>query len=330
MRQPALNIPIRAITALASLKLTLAALVFFAAGILYAYFSGEHSTLALVPPLLLLSLNLIAAVASNPVFRRSGPLLLFHLALIGIILLVAAGRLSYLKGHLELSEGEEFSGALTEVDAGVWHRSGLDRVHFSNDGFRIAYAVGMQRDKTRNAVRYIDAGGREQRAEIGDQTPLVLAGYRFYTSPNKGFAPTFVWYPAAGAAPSLGAVHLPSYPIHEYRQARDWQLPGTAIKVWTMLQFDEIILDPEATSEFRLPSKYKLIVRIGDLRRELQPGEAIDLPQGRLVYDGLRSWMGYTVFYDWTIHWLLAACVLAVGALGWHFWRKFGARPWNA
>ncbi|MHB9102715.1 MAG: cytochrome c biogenesis protein ResB [Sulfuricella sp.] len=328
MFQPTL---MRACRALASLELTLAALVFFAAGILIAYLGGEHTTLALVLPLLLLSLNLLAAVLTNPAFRRSGALLLFHLALIAIVLLVAAGRLTYLKGHVELSEGEAFDGRLTASEAGPWHQPGLDNVHFTNDGFSIEYAPGIQRGKTRNAVQYIDADGKEQRTEIGDQTPLVLEGYRFYTSFNKGFAPVFLWTPAAGREPILGTVHLPSYPVNEDWQARDWQLPGTDIQLWTMLKFDEIILDPNAASEFRLPHRHKVIVRIGDLQRELQPGEALDLPGGgRLVYDGLRTWMGYTVFYDWTIHWLLAACVIAVGALGWHFCRKFAAQPWNA
>jgi hypothetical protein len=44
----------------------------------------------------------------------------------------------------------------------------------------------------------------------------------------------------------------------------------------------------------------------------------------------LRTWMGYTVFYDWTIHWMLVVCMVAVGALGGYFWRKFAAKPWNA
>ncbi|MHB0986185.1 MAG: cytochrome c biogenesis protein ResB [Sulfuricella sp.] len=327
MLKPAL---MRACRALASLKLTLAALVFFAAGILVAYLGEEHTTLALVLPLLLLSLNLIAAVLTNPAFRRSGALLLFHMALIAIVLLVTAGRLTYLKGHVELSEGESFDGQLTASEAGPWHQSGLDRVHFTNDGFSIEYAPGIQRGKTRNAVQYTDARGKEQHAEIGDQTPLVLEGYRFYTSSNKGFAPAFLWTPAAGREPVLGTVHLPSYPVNEGWQARAWQLPGTGIQLWTMLKFDEIILDPNAASEFRLPHRHKVIVRIGGQRHELLPGQAISLPGGgRLVYDGLRTWMGYTVFYDWTIHWLLAASVIAVGALGWHFWRKFAAQPWN-
>jgi len=63
--------------------------------------------------------------------------------------------------------------------------------------------------------------------------------------------------------------------------------------------------------------------------QELRPGDGVDLPEGRLDYQGVRAWMGYTVFYDWTIPWLLAAALGAVGALGWHFWRKFAGRPWN-
>lgn len=321
--------PAELLKTLASLKLTLFIIVAFGAGIVLSYAGVADGTWALAVPLTLFAVNLMAAVITRPVFRSQRALLVFHLGLIAIVLLLAAGRLTYLRGTVEIAEGAEFDGQLTSHEAGPWHWSGLDRVHFGNDGFRIAYVTGVQRDKTRNKVHYADADGTERQAEIGDQTPLVLAGYRFYTSPNKGFAPTFVWYPASGAAPMLGAVHLPSYPIHEYRQAREWQLPGTAIKVWTMLQFDEVILDPEKNSEFRLPNRYKVIVRIGEQRREMQAAQSIELPEGRLVYDGLRTWMGYTVFYDWTIYWLLAACAISVAALGWHFWRKYAAQPWN-
>lgn len=315
--------------ALASLKLTLAALVLLGAGIVYAYIGEERGNLTLVLPLALLSLNLIAAVATHPAFRKWNALLVFHLALIALVLLVTIGRLTYLRGTVELATGEEFAGHLLETDAGIWHPwKSLEKVRFVNHGFTIGYAPELLRDRTRNKVSYLNDDGSEHAMEIGDQTPLVLAGYRFYTTPNKGFAPTFLWRPAGGE-PMLGTVHLPSYPIHEYRQAREWQLPGTGIQVWTMLQFDEIILDPKAPSEFRLPKEHKVIVRIGAKRYELQPGQAIDLPEGRLVYDGLRSWMGYSVFYDWTIHWLLAASAVLIGALGWHFWRKFSAKPWN-
>jgi len=100
---------------LASLRLTLAILLLLLAGVLYAYLQPGRSTWPLVLPLALLALNLSAAVATNTVFRRQTALLVFHLSLIAIVLLVAAGRLTYLRGHVELSEGEWFAGQLTET-----------------------------------------------------------------------------------------------------------------------------------------------------------------------------------------------------------------------
>lgn len=315
---------------LGSLKLTLLILLALGAGIIVTYRSETQTTWQLVLPLTLCAVNLIAAMASNGIFRRQLPLLLFHLALLAIIVLVGIGRLTYLKGHLELVEGQEFDGVLTMQESGPWHRNHLSQLHFANAGFSIDYAAGVRRGKTQNKVRYLDENSLPHEAIIGDNTPMILQGYRFYTSPNKGFAPIFLWYPnASPETPLLGAINLPAYPIHEYRQALDWILPGTQIKAWTMLQFDEVILDPTKPSVFHLPEKYQVVMRIGRQRWQLVPGQAIDLPEGRLEYQGLRTWMGYTVFSDWTIHWLLAAGMLAVGAMGWHFWRKFVARPWN-
>lgn len=314
---------------LASLRLALALIAALGVAVLLSYQELLDGTWALAVPLALLAANLLAAVAVRPRFRRQRALLVFHLALVAVVLLLAAGRLTYLRGTAEVVEGGAFDGQLSARDAGPWHKSRLDRLQFINEGFKIDYAPGVLRNRTRNAVRFVDDSGAERQGEIGDQAPLVLSGYRFYTSPNKGFAPTFVWYPAGGGAPVLGAVHLPSYPIHEYRQAREWQLPGVAAKVWTMLQFDEVILDPARPSEFRLPSTYKVVVRVGELRRELQPGEAVELPEGKLVFDGLRTWMGYSVFYDATMDALLLACMVAVAALGWHLAQRYAREPWD-
>lgn len=320
----------RVLHALASLKLTLLALVMLAFAVLYAYLSMVSATLVLLVPLALLALNLLAALWNRPIFRRQIPLLVFHLGLLSIVLLIAVGRLTYLKGQLELAQGEVFGGTLSQFEAGPWHPFRLDRLSFVNEGFDIGYSVGVQREKTVNQVSFRDALGQLQQIEIGDQKPLVLSGYRFYTTPNKGYAPTFYWHPRGGGDPVLGSVHLPSYPANEYSQAQEWTLPGTDIRIWTLLQFNEVILDPDKPSEFRLPEKHQLIVRMGEKRHELLPGQALELSQGRLVYLGLRSWMGYQVFYDWTIHWLLLASAVSVVALAWYFWRKFGARPWDA
>jgi len=312
---------------LASPKFTLVALSLLAAGVLAAYRSETHSDWLLAVPLGLCAINLACAVLTNAVFRCQTALLVFHLALIAIVLLAAAGRLTYLKGRVELSTGETFAGALTEAVSGPWHPWRLDRVAFTNRGFEIRYNARIKRDRTFNAVSWTDAAGTRE-AVIGDTQPLVLEGYRFYTSPNKGFAPLFTWYPAGGA-PSRGTVHLPSYPMHEYRQAQEWTPPGADVALWIMLQFDEVLLDPERPSEFRLPVRHLLVVRSGAERVELAPGGRFALPQGTLVYEGLTTWMGYGVFFDWTLPWLLAACLLALASVAWHFWKKFSAEPWS-
>ncbi len=319
----------QALEALASLKLTLVTLAAIGAGILVAYVSETPTTWALAIPLAVFALNLGSAVATNPLFRRKTSLLIFHLALIAIVFLIAAGRLTYLKGQLELAEGEVFEGELTQEESGPWHPRHLNAVRFSNEGFTISYAKGVRRGATRNQVVWTAPDGSTQRSVIGDQDPLILSGYRFYTSHNKGFAPTFTWYLHAGAQPATGTVHLPAYPLHEHNQAIEWTPPNSKSSVWVMLQFDEVILDPAAPSEFRLPSRHHIVVRTGGERYELKSGERIRLTEGVLEYNGLRSWMGYTVFYDFTLPWLLVACLLAVLSLAWHFWSKFSARPWD-
>ena len=200
-------------------------------------------------------------------------------------------------------------------------------MRFINRGFTIRYEPGPSRAETENRVSWRDADGNEQAAVIGDQYPLVLDGYRFYTSFNKGFAPLLEWRPRQGE-PLVGDVHLPGYPGHALRQSLEWTPPGASDPVWLLLQFDEVILDPQRESWFRPPREHQLLVRSGELRQELQPGDAVDLPEGRLTYLGLRSWMGYTVSYDWTRPWILAACLLAVLSLGWHLWVRFVQRPW--
>jgi cytochrome c biogenesis protein len=150
---------------------------------------------------------------------------------------------------------------------------------------------------------------------------LVIDGHRIYTSPNKGFAPLLRWLPTLGE-PVLGAVHLPSFPVHELRQSREWPLPDGR-EAWVMLQFDQTLIDPAKTSSFRLPDEHRLIVRIGSQRASLAPGERLTLDGGTLVYEGLHTWMGYRVTYDPTLPWLLAASLLASLALAAHYVRKF-------
>jgi cytochrome c biogenesis protein len=156
----------------------------------------------------------------------------------------------------------------------------------------------------------------------------VLAGYRFYTTHNKGFAPLLRWIPKGSEQAVTGDIHLPSYPGNALRQSREWTPPGATRPLWLLLEFDEVILTPGARSRFRPPKAHTLVLREAERRFELQPGGRVELTQGTLHYLGLGSWMGYTVSYDWTRPWLIATSLVALFALGWHLWRRFFTRPW--
>lgn len=318
----------RWLSRLGSLKLTLAILLLLLAGGGVALVNREHMTWLLVLPLALFALNLGAALLAQPTFRRQTALLVFHLALLAIVLLVAAARLTYLKGQIEVTEGTAFDGHPFSVEAGPWHHSLLDRAVFENLGFASEYVQGSKRISTRNHVRWTDEAGRQREAVIGDLEPLRLHGYSI--SPDlfhMGFATVFAWLPEHGA-PERGAVLLPAYPANKDSQVQEWTPPGRGEAIQIKLQFDQVILDPARSSEFRPPREHSLLVQVGAQQHTLVPGGRLELSGGTLVYEGLRRWMGYTVTYDWSTPWLLAAGILAIISLAWHFWSRFAANPW--
>ncbi|MFO1327728.1 MAG: hypothetical protein U1F56_10255 [Rubrivivax sp.] len=308
-----------------SLRTTLALMALLGVVVLAGSATGEVPGLGVALALLLLGLNLLAALVVHPAFRRRLPLLVFHLALLALVLLVGWGRLASIGGRFELAEGVPFDGRLIDGERGALYRGGLERLSFRHQGFEIDYAPGRRRGATRNQVAWTDALGRAQTATIGDHRPLVLDGHRITTSPNKGFAPILHWQPGRGE-PVLGAVHLPSYPMHELRQSREWTLPDGRT-AWVQLQFDETLIDPQSAGRFRLPQQHRLVLRVDGQRHELAPGEWADLGGGRIGYVRLGTWMGYRVSHDPSLPWLLAASLVAGFALLWHYVSTAPARP---
>jgi cytochrome c biogenesis protein len=315
---------------LASLRLTMAIFVVFLLGVLLAHLTTQSFSLIVTVCCSLWALNLIATLITNGNFRSQPALLVFHLALLTIVILVATGRLIYLNGQAEVLEGQAFDGRLVSFESGRFHPWSLKEASFVNHGFQVRYAPGLKRLETSNRVSWTNSRGVEQTAMIGDDKPLLLKGYRFYTTWNKGFSLVFEWQPK-GATPLLGSVNLPGYPGNALKQAQQWQLPGLPEPVWAMLQFEGDLIPLDREGEFRLPDDYKVVVRYGEQRWELNPADskAVDLPGGQLRYVGLTTWMGYLVTWDATIPWLLLASTIAVLALSWHFWQKYSRRPWN-
>lgn len=282
------------------------------------------ATVLMAAPFALLVANLAAALVTHARFRVDLPLLLFHLALLGLVALLVLARLVYLDARVTLTSGTAFDGELQMLERGPLHPGRVQDLHFANEGFtEDFYAQGRGNHKaTYNRVHWQDAEGNWRAAQIGDDQPLLLQGYRIYTTRRRGFSPVFQWLPKDGVA-SPGTVQLSSQADGTYAPSASWTLPGGP-EVWVML--DTMQPDqPQTKERTNLGAQglqHRLVLRVGEQRFVLAPGQQLTLPEGQLSYVRLDTWMGYLITYDPTIPWIMATILIGLGSLIWFYWRR--------
>jgi cytochrome c biogenesis protein len=300
--------------------LTLAGFGLLAGALLTGLHWPQFPVWAFVAPLALLGANLAAAIALRPALRRGG-LGLFHAALLALLLLAAWGRLTHFDARVEIAQEGAFDPALVQLTGqGPWHGRAWQSLQLRQGAWEVDYRPGVRRAHTRSELWL---PGEAMPRTVGDDTPLVISGYRFYTTPNKGFAPLLTWE-APGAPPLQGVLHMPSYPLFDWKQEQAWTAPdGTRLRFW--LRIERPLADDAAwtLSPRALPAV--LVVEAAGVRHELRPGDALALPAGRLRYEQLLGWMGYRIFYDPTLLPLLVTALVGIAGLGWHLRRRMAA-----
>lgn len=308
----------RALAHLASLRLTLGLLAGVAVLLGWSLSGADGVLRWLAVPFALLGANLLAAIAVHERLRRQSALFAFHLGLASLALVAAVGRLLAFDGHVEVTAGAglDFDQVVADSHA-PFHALRLDRIAFVQRGFSIDYDANLQRRETRSTVALPDGQGGWVERIVGDDHPLVIDGYRFYTTPNKGFALLLTWADSTGGAAS-GSVHLPSYPMHADNQGNEFALPDGSRNVVLWLELERPILDETRPWSFRPPETARLVVIDGERRETLAPGQSIEFGGNRLRYDGLTTWMGYRIFYDPSLPWLLAAAAVTAISLAVH------------
>jgi len=276
-------------------------------------FPIRTSTWMILPVALVLA-SLLAALAVDVRLKSQPMLYAFHVALAAFIVVIGLDRLNAMSGRVEVTEGSMFDASTVVVEAGPLHRSRLDEVRFLQGPFEIDYAPGMNRRETVSVIRIPEQGGVWREVRIGDDKPLIFGGYRFYTTHNKGFAPLLTYVSASGAT-QTGVLHMPSYPANENKQGLAWTPPGTAktLKIW--LHIDEPVFEKDKAWKFVKPVNTRLVVIDGEERHELEAGQSVALGTAQLRYDGLRSWMGYTIAGQDMTRWIAAAGLMACLAL---------------
>lgn len=321
------------LTVLASPKLSAGFFVVMATAALWAKAPGRSATLAMLLPFTVLTLNLLAAIVTNRRFRADLPLLVFHLALLALIVALVLARLTYFEGQATVTAGTSFDGSLLTEESGALHDRRIADIRFANVGFTENYPARGRFHTTYNRVRWQSDNGQAHTADIGDDIPLVINGYRIYTSRHRGFSPVFRWQTPDGTD-EWGTVQLRDSNNGAFAGANDWVLPNGR-EAWLMVDADtaEETGTTAETGGARVRTNLgagteaqRIVLRIGDTRHTLAPGDQLALSGGTLTYVRLDSWMGYRIVADPTKPWLIGAVALGVMSLVW-FYARIIFRP---
>jgi cytochrome c biogenesis protein len=299
---------------LAAPQLMLLFFLLAATGALWVIKGDAPPTQAMLPALVVLVVNLTAAIITHRRFRTDLSLLVFHLALLVFVVLLFVARLTYLDGQAAVTRNEAFNGSLVKVNQGPWHRNQLQSVRFVNLDFTDEYPLNGNGYLTFNSLRWWDETGKARISEIGDDLPLVINGYRFYAS-RKGFAPRLIWQHDSGEI-HYADVKLGSIEPDGWFDGNSWPLPNGPT-IWLHLATQIDYPQPGAT-RVNLginETDSALVVRVGDKRYELRPGQSLELDGGVINYAKLDVWMGYEVVYDMTMPWLIAVCLIGIGSM---------------
>jgi cytochrome c biogenesis protein len=310
----------RFLRGLASLRLTLAGFVLLGAAAFATASGSPQGRWLIALPLFLLALNLLAALVVCACFRRQPSLFAFHVCLLLLAVLLGLGQLTRLTGHFEIAEGQAFDPAAVVIDTRGGLNPGLPgESSFRQGEIQVDYDPGLLRRGTSSRV-WVAAEGTAQPVDVVDAKPLLVDGYRFYVTHNKGFSAVLTWQPRDAATALRGTVHFPSYPRLALSQTRQWHTPGGTLV--------ELRIEPEPFPQGSWDLNGQragegIWIRAAEGgERWLRPGEPLALPDGWLRLEGLGMWMGYRVFYDPTLPWIAACALLAVLTLGGHLWGR--------
>ena len=309
---------------LASLRLTLAGMILLAVLAVVASRSANVDAGITAVPLVILVLNLFAALLTNRSFRSQTGLLVFHVGLLLVFACIGLTVLLRYDGHVEVLQGTALDASqVTTVEQGWWHENRLGGVELYQGDVRINYLPGLNRQDTHSTIEYRTSSSELRRITVGDTRTARVDGYRIAATFNKGYAVLLQWTGENGDR-ILGAVHMPSFPEYDWKQVTTWTTPAGQ-DVELELDFDERVSSDTAAWTFGATSMpYTVHLSVpGEPLRSIRRGESVRVGGGIVSAVDLRVWMAYRIEYQPFLPWMFVAAMLSIIGLALHFARHF-------
>lgn len=263
-------------------------------------------------PLGLLAVSLCIALVTHARLRARPALFVFHVALVCCCVSAGASAVFRFEGRLEIAEDQAFDSrdvVVTQAFRGA-RPEALDEVRFLQGPLQVEFGPGLARRRSTSVLR-----GAEEELSATDTQAARVGGFRFSMTSNKGVALVLTWRSARDAA-ITGAVHLPSFPVRDWKQIAEWQSPAGE-----MLRFelDGLRVPMDRPWQFsRAFAQRPVRLHRAEAAIVLPEGQWVAVSGGEIRLEAVRLWIGYRVSRDPAAPWLFWSAVAGLLSLGWH------------
>jgi len=282
-------------------------------------------------------------------YSRETGNLVFHLALILVLIAVAVGGLFGWRGNVIVKEGSGFSNTLTQYDAwGGGRLATADTIPpfaFTLDDFAVDFERGeAQRGSPRLFEAAVDMqrepGGAIEREVIEVNHPISIAGAKVFLV-GHGYAPSFIVRDSTGgvvfddtvpflpqdgnftstgvvkvpdSSPQLGfqGIFLPTSAIDDIRGPHSVFPDADDPSVFLSAWEGDLGLDsgvPQSIYSLETDAMEQIGLRA------LIPGQTWDFVDGEIEFTGWERWASFQIAFDPGKEAALAAAVLAMAGL---------------
>jgi cytochrome c biogenesis protein len=296
----------------------------------------------------------VRTVAAERGYVRETGNLLFHLALVGLLVAVATGQLLHYRGQALVIEGRGFANSVTDYDtfeAGTaFDPRSLVPFTLTLDRFTPRFTPDARPLDFLAEVTVTEPGAEPRPADIRVNSPLSVGEAKVYLLGN-GFAPDLTVRDAAGEVAFAGAVpFLPEDGVYTSRGVV--KVPdvstGEQIGLVGYLLPTAEVTESGARSVYPQPLEPLLVLTVwtGDLGLDdgipqnvyelddsemtnlldaderpvtlfVRPGQTVDLPDGlgTFTWEGLPRFVALDLRHDPALTWILVFSLLALAGL---------------
>lgn len=285
--------------------------------------------------------------------RETGNLL-FHLALVGILVSVATGHFLHYRGQAIVIEGAGFANAVTDYDSFEsgpgFDPTSLVPFTMTLDQFTARFTSDARARDFEAHVTVTEPGTGERDESIRVNSPLTLGGAKIYLMGN-GYAPDVTVHDAAGelafAGPvpflpedgvytSRGVIKVPDVSTGDQIGLTGYLLPTAEVTelgarsvhpqpfepllVLTVWVGDLGLDDGVPQNVYRLHTSKMTQVRASDgtpVTIFVEPGETVELPNGlgSLTWEGLPRFAAFDLRHDPALAAVLVSSIAALVGL---------------